>query len=582
VNASAPAGDPVIEVRQVSTRFGAHVVHRDITLAVRRAEVFALIGGSGSGKSTLLREMILLHRPDSGSIRVLGADLQNLDRGGAEALRQRWGVLFQHGGLFGSLTVLENVGLPLREHTDLDDALIDEIAAWKIAMTGLAPEVGAQYPSELSGGMLKRASLARALALDPELLFLDEPTAGLDPISAGGFDHLVLKLRDLFGLTIVMVTHDLDLLWQVADRVADRSPGDPPLLRRRAWPGRAATRPTHRPPSQPGAPIETKVNYTLVGAFVLLLGTALIAGALWLASGGAFQKKYDLYLAIEDESVAGLNLNAPVKFNGVEVGKVRGIQLDPANPERVRLLFAIERGTPIREDTLAVLKTQGLTGIAYVELTGSTGDAPPLRASGAERYPVIRTKPSLSTRLENVLTTVLAKLDSTSSNIDAILSDENREAFTRTLANLSAVSQALAERTGALDAGIASATRTFDNTARATAQLQPVIERIGRSAEAIEKLGDSAALASTRAGHTVDAVGADVQRFTAQTLPELQRLLGELNVLSTSLRRVSEQVERNPSGLLFGRAPVPPGPGETATGGSRPTAEPSTPSKGSP
>ena len=138
----------------------------------------------------------------------------------ALALRQRWGVMFQHGGLFGSLTVLENVGLPLREHTQLDDVLIDEIAAWKLSMTGLKPEVGAQYPSELSGGMMKRASLARALALDPELLFLDEPTAGLDPDSADGVDELVLQLRDLFGLTIITITHDLDLLWQVTDRVA--------------------------------------------------------------------------------------------------------------------------------------------------------------------------------------------------------------------------------------------------------------------------------------------------------------------------------------------------------------------------
>ena len=213
-------GDNVIEMQQVTTRFGDHVVHSGIDLGVRRAEVFALVGGSGSGKSTLLREMILLQRPDAGSVRVLGCDLMDIDDARAMQLRQRWGVMFQHGGLFGSLTVMENVGLPLREHTTLDDALIDEIAAWKIEMTGLAPEVGAQYPSELSGGMLKRASLARALALDPELLFLDEPTAGLDPISAGGFDELVLSLRDLFGLTIVMVTHDLDLLWRVADRVA--------------------------------------------------------------------------------------------------------------------------------------------------------------------------------------------------------------------------------------------------------------------------------------------------------------------------------------------------------------------------
>jgi len=215
-----PEQKAVIEVSKVSTRFGDHVVHSDLDLEVRRDEIFALVGGSGSGKSTLLREMILLHRPDSGSIRVLGIDLRKLGDPEALALRQRWGVMFQHGGLFGSLTVNENIGLPLREHTGLEDVLIDEIAAWKLAMTGLKPEVGAQYPSELSGGMMKRASLARALALDPELLFLDEPTAGLDPDSAAGVDELVRRLRDLFGLTIVMITHDLDLLWQVADRVA--------------------------------------------------------------------------------------------------------------------------------------------------------------------------------------------------------------------------------------------------------------------------------------------------------------------------------------------------------------------------
>ena len=211
---------PVIEVNQVSTRFGDHVVHTDVSLNINRGEIFALIGGSGSGKSTLLREMILLQSPNAGTIKVLGADLKSLDGAQALALRQRWGVMFQHGGLLGSLTVLENVGLPLREHTPLDDALIDDIAAWKIAMAGLKPEVGAQYPSELSGGMMKRASLARAMALDPELLFLDEPTAGLDPDSAGGVDELVKKLRDLFGLTIIIITHDLDLLWQVTDRVA--------------------------------------------------------------------------------------------------------------------------------------------------------------------------------------------------------------------------------------------------------------------------------------------------------------------------------------------------------------------------
>ncbi len=210
----------VIEVDKLATRFGEHILHSDVSFSVGRAEIFALIGGSGSGKSTLLREIILLQHPNAGTIKVLGVELTKATADERAALRQRCGVMFQHGGLFGALTVKENVGLPLREHTSLNNALIDEIAMAKLAMTGLGAEVGAQYPSQLSGGMMKRASLARALALDPELLFLDEPTAGLDPVSAEGVDTLVLELRELFGLTIFMITHDLDLLWQVADKAA--------------------------------------------------------------------------------------------------------------------------------------------------------------------------------------------------------------------------------------------------------------------------------------------------------------------------------------------------------------------------
>lgn len=308
------------------------------------------------------------------------------------------------------------------------------------------------------------------------------------------------------------------------------------------------------------------MNYSVVGAFVLVLGALLIAGVLWLASGGAWQKQYDFYLAILDESVAGLNLNAPVKYNGVDVGNVRDIELDRINPQRVKLLFAIEHGTPVKEDTIAVLKTQGLTGIAYVELSGGAADSPPLRAVAGSRYPEIRTKPSLSARLENVLTSVLAKMDSTSNNINSILSDANQAAFKSALADIATVARTIAARKDTIDAGITHAGQTLQNTSQATAQMGAVLDRIGRSADAVEKMGAEVAKTSASAGKTVDAVGADVKRFGSETLPELERLLGELSVLTTSLRRLSEQTERDPRGLLFGRKPVPPGPGEPGTG----------------
>lgn len=308
------------------------------------------------------------------------------------------------------------------------------------------------------------------------------------------------------------------------------------------------------------------MNYALVGAFVLVLGGLLIGIVLWLASGGAFQTKYDLYLAVAEESVSGLNLNAPVKYSGVDVGKVTGIRLDQANSERVRLIFAIERGTPIRTDTVAMLRTQGLTGIAHVELSGGATNTPLLTAAGTGELPEIQTIPSLGARLENVLSAVLGKLDSTSSNLNSILSDENRAAFKSALADIAAVARTISANRQAIDSGIAGAARTFDNSARATEQLDREIERIGRSAVALEKMGEAVARTSDAAGNTVEAVSVDLKRFTSETLPEFERLLGELGVLSASLRRLGEQTERNTAGILFGRQPLPDGPGETSQG----------------
>lgn len=210
----------VIAVRGLRTQFGATVIHHLLDLDIRRGEIVALVGGSGSGKTTLLRVMIMLLQPAAGSIRLFGEEIVGISDSAAFRLRRRFGMLFQQGALFSSLTVRENIAVPLREHTRLSAPRIAEIADLKIALAGLPTDAGAKLPRELSGGMLKRAALARALALDPALLFLDEPTAGLDPVSAGAFDELVVQLKESLKLTVVMVTHDLDTLWQATDRVA--------------------------------------------------------------------------------------------------------------------------------------------------------------------------------------------------------------------------------------------------------------------------------------------------------------------------------------------------------------------------
>jgi len=212
--------DVVIRVRDLVVGFGSATVLDHVALDVNRGEILGFVGASGAGKSVLMRTIIGLLPKREGHIEVFGTDLGGLDEKGRQAIERRWGVLFQHGALFSSLTALQNVQFPMREYLALSNRLRDEVALAKLEMVGLPRDVGPKFPSELSGGMTKRVALARALALDPEIVFLDEPTSGLDPISAGEFDHLIRTMQRTLGLTVFMVTHDLDSLYNVCDRIA--------------------------------------------------------------------------------------------------------------------------------------------------------------------------------------------------------------------------------------------------------------------------------------------------------------------------------------------------------------------------
>jgi phospholipid/cholesterol/gamma-HCH transport system ATP-binding protein len=218
---SGDPNQPVIEVHGLRNVFGEHVIHDGLDLEVRRGEILGVVGGSGTGKSVLMRSIIGLQTPAAGEVTVFGESMIGRDEEEAKHVRRRWGVLFQGGALFSTLTVAENVLVPIKEYyPGIAPELMNEIATYKIAMSGLAVDAGAKFPAELSGGMRKRAGISRALALDPELLFLDEPTAGLDPIGAAGFDQLIMELREALGLTVFLITHDLDTLYAICDRIA--------------------------------------------------------------------------------------------------------------------------------------------------------------------------------------------------------------------------------------------------------------------------------------------------------------------------------------------------------------------------
>jgi len=308
--------------------------------------------------------------------------------------------------------------------------------------------------------------------------------------------------------------------------------------------------------------MDSKVNFAAVGVFVLVLGAGMIAGVLWFSGGGAYRKAYDTYQTNMAESVSGLNLDAPVRYRGVEVGRVRKMALAPANGELVQLTLDIERGTPVRQDTVAVLRVQGLTGIAYVELSGGGPNSPALEARPGEAHPVIRSGPSLMVRLDTAITALLTNVNRTSESMNDLMDDDNRRVFKQTLAELRVLTRTLAARSAAIDSSLANAARTMDNTARLTGDLPRLVERMQASADGFDRMTGAIARAGTDANATLAGTRADLRQAAGEIVPDMRLLATELREVTGSLRRFSDQLEQNPSMLLYGKPASRLGPGE--------------------
>ena len=300
--------------------------------------------------------------------------------------------------------------------------------------------------------------------------------------------------------------------------------------------------------------MEPKVSYVVVGAFVAVFGAMLIVIVLWLVRGGP-QKTYRSYYAYFGESVSGLTENSVVRYKGINVGRVRNMRLDPENPETVRLVLDIAEGTPIKEDTIASLAPQGLTGLAFVELGGGTRDSPPLTSSPGQPYPVIKIKPSLP--LDQAAATLMTNLNEIVSSLKELTDKESRAAIRQTMVNLADLTAALKQREKELDKLFSSTDRTLENTREATEKLPALISRVTETAAAFENMAQQIA----RTGKSVDSLVAGSQQDVHQTLSEAGLLIVELRQLTEGLQRLAQQVEQNPRSLLFGRRPAP-GPGE--------------------
>ncbi len=561
----------IIQVRDLCNRFGAQAVHEHLDLDVRRGEILGVVGGSGTGKSVLLRSIVGLRRPTSGSVRVFGEDLLQLPEERRSLVERRFGVLFQQGALFSSLTVVENVALPLIENAGLPRADAEHLAQVKLALAGLPANAGDKYPASLSGGMIKRAALARALALDPDILFLDEPTAGLDPIGAAAFDNLIRTLRDALGLTVFLSP----MTWTPCTPSAT---GSPCCRRRRSWwstpwngspppttpgfantsTGRAGAPPTKPPPCRRITEMETRAHHVLIGLFsVIVIGAALLFG-LWLAKSGS-EGKFNYYDIVFNEAVSGLSQGSSVQYSGIKVGDVAFLRLDPKDPRKVWARIRVVASAPIKQDTTAKLALTGITGTSIIQLSSGTPASPMLEGKDG-KIPVIVATPSPLTQLLSNGEDLMGNINQLIARFSNLLSEENTARISRTLdhldqatgalsaerENVSAVMQQLAQASRQANAALAQASELMRSAnGLLNEQGKGMLENANKTMASLERTSATLDQLISENRHSLDG--------GIQGLAELGPAVSELRDTLAALRGISRRLEENPANYLLGR-----------------------------
>lgn len=561
----------IIQVRDLCNRFGAQAVHEHLDLDVRRGEILGVVGGSGTGKSVLLRSIVGLRRPTSGSVRVFGEDLLQLPEERRSLVERRFGVLFQQGALFSSLTVVENVALPLIENAGLPRADAEHLAQVKLALAGLPANAGDKYPASLSGGMIKRAALARALALDPDILFLDEPTAGLDPIGAAAFDNLIRTLRDALGLTVFWSP----MTWTPCTPSAT---GSPCCRRRRSWwsipwngspppttpgsantsTGRAGAPPTKPPPCRRITEMETRAHHVLIGLFsVIVIGAALLFG-LWLAKSGS-EGKFNYYDIVFNEAVSGLSQGSSVQYSGIKVGDVAFLRLDPKDPRKVWARIRVVASAPIKQDTTAKLALTGITGTSIIQLSSGTPASPMLEGKDG-KIPVIVATPSPLTQLLSNGEDLMGNINQLIARFSNLLSEENTARISRTLdhldqatgalsaerENVSAVMQQLAQASRQANAALAQASELMRSAnGLLNEQGKGMLENANKTMASLERTSATLDQLISENRHSLDG--------GIQGLAELGPAVSELRDTLAALRGISRRLEENPANYLLGR-----------------------------